>query len=195
MSDIKQYPVIEFISEKIKNAIADAKLEKQAEGVSIIKDGNDIIHIEQKFEGSDNAASIFITDKKQILYSEDLLEPLQEIHEGTESNKVLYDALKASSIVVNGLSIETEFVFQAVKDCFDNLSNSYEFVKTIEKKINDLTMEFKFGDHKFKLIVANQPEEINANAEFDNSINPKIKSTIETDVAKVQQALNKLFKA
>jgi hypothetical protein len=193
MSEIKQHAVLTYISEKIKSAIADAKLEKQSETVAVIKDGNDQIHLEQVSDGSDNV-TIQITDKKEILYSEDLLETLQNIEEGTESQKELYGALSATTVVVNGLSIETDFVFQAVKDCFDTLSSSYQFIKTLSKRINGLTISFQFGDHKFQLVVVNDPESIVITSDVDEVKDAKVKKTIESDVAKVQQALNKMFK-
>jgi len=193
MSEIKQHPVLTYISEKIKSAIADAKLEKQSENITVIKDGNDQIHLEQVTDISSNI-TIQITDKKEILYSEDLLEPLQNIEEGTESQKELYGALQATTIVVNGLSIETDFVFQAVKDCFDTLSSSYQFVKTISKRVNGLTISFQFGDHKFQLVVVNDPANILITCDLDAVKDTKVKKTIEGDVSKVQQALNKMFK-
>jgi hypothetical protein len=193
MSEIKQHAVLTYISEKIKSAIADAKLEKQSETVAVIKDGNDQIHLEQVSDGSDNV-TIQITDKKEILYSEDLLETLQNIEEGTESQKELYGALSATTVVVNGLSIETDFVFQAVKDCFDTLSSSYQFIKTLSKRINGLTISFQFGDHKFQLVVVNDPESIVITSDVDEVKDAKVKKTIESDVEKVQQALNKMFK-
>jgi len=194
MSDIKQYPVLEFISEQIKNAIADAALTKESETVSIIRDGNDIIHIAQLSAQSDNNASILITDKKEILYSEDLLVELQKIHLAAEPGSKLYEALKTASIVVNGLSIETGFILQAVKDCFDTLSSSYEFIKIVEKNINSLTIEFTFGANKFKIIVANEPDNISVSTEFGNGTDAKINEIIKADVLKVQNAVNKLFK-
>jgi hypothetical protein len=194
MSDIKQHAVLTYISEKIKSAIADAKLEKPSESVSVIKDGNDQIHLEQLSGGAGNGITIQITDKKEILYSEDLLETLQNIEEGTESQKELYGALSSTTIVVNGLSIETDFVFQAVKDCFDTLSTSYQFVKTLSKRINGLTMSFQFGDHKFQLVVVNDPDTIIITCNLDEVKDAKVKKAIESDVIKVQQALNKMFK-
>jgi hypothetical protein len=194
MSDIKQHAVLTYISEKIKSAIADAKLEKPSESVAVIKDGNDQIHLEQLSGGADNGITIQITDKKEILYSEDLLETLQNIEEGTESQKDLYGALSSTTIVVNGLSIETDFVFQAVKDCFDTLSTSYQFVKTLSKRINGLTMSFQFGDHKFQLIVVNDPDTIIITCDLDEVKDAKVKKAIESDVIKVQQALIKMFK-
>lgn len=194
MSDIKQYPELEFITEKIKKAITDATLQKESAAVSIIKDGNDVIHIEQTFAVLDNTAIISITDKKEILYSEDLLEELQDVHLETKTDTELHAALKVSSIVINGLSVQTEFVFQAVKDCFDTLSSSYQFVKIIRKNVNSLTIDFKFGDHKFQIVVTNNPDEVSITVEFGSEANPKVNQTIAADVAKVQQALNKLFK-
>jgi hypothetical protein len=194
MSDIKQHAVLTYISEKIKSAIADAKLEKPSESVSVIKDGNDQIHLEQLSGGAGNGITIQITDKKEILYSEDLLETLQNIEEGTESQKELYGALSSTTIVVNGLSIETDFVFQAVKDCFDTLSTSYQFVKTLSKRINGLTMSFQFGDHKFQLVVVNDPDTIIITCDLDEVKDAKVKKAIESDVIKVQQALIKMFK-
>ena len=194
MSEIQQHPVLAYISEKIKSAIADAKLEKQSESISVIKDGNDHIHLEQFSAEPSNGTTIQITDKKEILYSEDLLETLQNIEEGTESQKELYGALSSTTIVVNGLSIETDFVFQAVKDCFDTLSSSYQFVKTVSKRINGLTILFQFGDHKFQLTVINEPESVHLTSDVDEVKDAKVRKTIEGDVIKVQQALNKLFK-
>jgi hypothetical protein len=193
MSEIKQHAILTYISEKIKSAIADAKLHKQSETIAIIKDGNDQIQLEQLADASGNI-TIQITDRKEILYSEDLLEPLQNIEEGTESQKELYGALSSTTIVVNGLSIETDFVFQAVKDCFDTLSSSYQFVKTLSKRINGLTISFQFGDHKFQLVVVNDPDQIIITCDVDEVKDAKVKKTIESDVAKVQQALNKMFK-
>jgi hypothetical protein len=194
MPDIKQHPVLEFISDKIKTAIADAKLEKQSESISVIKDGNDTIHLEQQSDDSGNVTTILITDKKEILYSEDLLESLQDIADGTESNPTLNTALKSTSIVVNGLSIETDFIFQAVKDCFDTLSSSYQFGKIMEKKVNELQLYFLFGDNKFIINVINNPDSVDISGKYGSTINAKAKKTIEDDVVKVQQALNKLFK-
>jgi hypothetical protein len=106
----------------------------------------------------------------------------------------LYGVLSSTIVVVNGLSIETDFVFQAVKDCFDTLSSSYQFVKTISKRINGLTISFQFGDHKFQLVVVNDPEDVIVTCDLSEVKDAKVKKTIESDVTKVQQALNKMFK-
>jgi len=194
MSNIKQHQVLEFISAKIKNAIADAKLEKQSQVLSIIKDGNDTIQLEYAAEGA-RKHSILITDQREILYSEDLLEDLQDLHLETMPDDPLYNELKVTSVVVNGLSVETEFVFQAVKDCFDTLSESYQFNKITAKNVNSLNMDFNFGDNKFKIVVTNDTDAISITANVDGAANDKVKKTIEGDVEKVQQALNKMFKA
>lgn len=194
MSNIQQYAVLEFISEKIKKAIADAVLEKQLENVSIVKDGNDKIKMEQLPGDAGFTTSIIISDPRNILYSEDLLTTLQDISEGTESKPELNKALKETNIVVNGLSIETEFVFQGVKDCFDTLSSSYEFVKITEKNVDSLTVAFIFGDTKFKVMVKNEADLISIATEIDNTADPKVQKTITGDVVKVQSALNKIFK-
>ncbi|RZK25481.1 MAG: hypothetical protein EOO43_05410 [Flavobacterium sp.] len=193
MSEIKQSPVLEFIIEKIKGEIADAKVEKQSEKKSVLKDGNDSILLEETAGLDDHKVSVLITDKKEILYSEDLLEILQDIHLEARPDTSIYESLKSTNIIVNGLSIETKFIFQAVKEFFDTLSNSYQFLKTVEKSTNQLTMEFQFGDTKFHLLVSNG-EHITVNAKYDESVNAKIKTTIADDVIKVQQALNKMFK-
>lgn len=194
MSDIKQSPVLEFISEKIKNAIADAVLEKKSATENIIKDGNDTIQLVEVAGTAGYTSSVLITDKKEILYSEDLLEELQDVYLETETGSAISEALKQTSILVNDLSIETKFVFQAVKDCFDTLSNSYEYMLTTEKNFNNITLVFKFGETKFKAIIANEPAQITIGTAYGSTITPKVKETIEADVVKVQKALNKLFK-
>ncbi|MGY0037283.1 hypothetical protein [Pedobacter sp. NJ-S-72] len=134
MSEIKQSPVLKHIVNVIKNAIADSKVEEQSESVSVIKDGNDSIHITQLFDSTENIDTIFITDKKEILFSEDLLETLQDIHETAKADANLKKALQAAAIVINDLSIEMDFIFQAARASFDELSDSYEFIKATEKK-------------------------------------------------------------
>lgn len=193
MSNSKEYQVLAFVSDNIKKAIADAKLIKESDSVVIIKDGNDSIKMEQLTDDA-GKASLIISDPRNILYSEDLLTTLQDIHVGTAENASLYKALTTVSIVVNGLSIETEFVFQAVKDSFDTLSSSYEFVKIIEKNVNSLTIAFLFGDTKFSVAVLNETAAITVNADISEKTDAKVKATIAGDVAKVQSALNKLFK-
>lgn len=194
MSEIKQSPVLKHIVNVIKNAIADSKVEEQSESVSVIKDGNDSIHITQLFDSTENIDTIFITDKKEILFSEDLLETLQDIHETAKADANLKKALQAAAIVVNDLSIEMDFIFQAARASFDELSDSYEFVKATEKNIEELTAQFKFGDNKFDLTIKNESDKIHIAAEVNKLVTPAVKKTIEADVAKIEQALNKMFK-
>jgi hypothetical protein len=194
MSEIKQSPVLKHIVNVIKNAIADSKVEVQSESVSIIKDGNDSIHITQLFDSTENIDTIFITDKKEILFSEDLLETLQDIHETAKSDVNLKKALQAAAIIINDLSIEMDFIFQAARASFDELSDSYEFVKATEKNIEELAAQFKFGDNKFDLTIKNESDKIHIGAEVNKVVTPAVKKTIEADVAKIEQALNKMFK-
>ncbi|QNK63462.1 hypothetical protein H7F33_02835 [Pedobacter sp. PAMC26386] len=189
MIEVKEYKVLEYVVGILKKAIADSKVEKKSEGVSVIKDGNDTIQLEQIFDNIGNTASILITDKKEIIFSEDLLETLLDIQEGgSDLNQQI------SKIVINDLSVETEIILHAVKDCFDNLSSSYEFVKTSEKEIHKLAIQFKFGDHKFSLNLINEPAVINLTADFAATLDPAVKKTIEGDVVKAQKAINMLFK-
>lgn len=192
MTEIKQYPVLEYIVNVLKNAIADAKIEKQSSSEFVIKDGNDVIHLKQVFDESGNLATIFITDKKHIIFSEDLLDTLQNIDEDATGD--LKEALQTATIIINDLNVETELIFQAAKDFLDQLSNSYEFVKVIEKDVTKLKIQFKFGKHVFDLTIVNEPTSIAISPEFAPSFDAGIKKTIEEDVLKVQKAINKMFK-
>ncbi|AMP99268.1 hypothetical protein AY601_2374 [Pedobacter cryoconitis] len=195
MSEIKQYPVLKHIVNVIKNAIADSKVDAQSQSVSIIKDGNDSIHIKQLFDSTDeNIATIFITDKKEILFSEDLLETLQDIEDSAKGDAALKKALQAATIIVNDLTIETDFIFQAVKESFNELSDSYEFLKTTEKNIEELAAQFKFGDNRFDIKLKNEPEVIRIEAQVNAAVTPKVKKIIEADVLKIEQGLTKMFK-
>jgi len=194
MSEIKQYPVLKHIVNVIKNAIADSKVDEQSESVSIIKDGNDSIHVKQLFDDTDKIASIFITDKKEILYSEDLLETLEDIAQTAKSDANLKKALEATKIIVNDLSLQTEFILQEVKAAFDELSDSYEFGKTTEKNIEEFSASYKFGDNKFDIKVVNNADAIKLEAKIDSAVKPAVKKTIEADVDKIGKALNNSFK-
>lgn len=195
MSETKQYPVLKHIVNVIKNAIADSKVEEQSQSVSIIKDGNDSIHIKQLFDSTDeDIATIFITDKKEILFSEDLLETLQDIEDSAKGDAALKKALQATTIIVNDLTIETDFIFQAVKESFNELSDSYEFIKTTEKNIEELAAQFKFGDNRFDIKLKNESDIIRIEAQVNDSVTPKVKKIIEADVVKIEQGLTKMFK-
>lgn len=194
MSEINQYPVLDYLVNVLKNAIADSKVEKQSQSVSVVKDGNDIIHVEQLFDESGNNAKIVITDKKLIVISEDLLEPLQTIHTSVKGNESLKKELEAATIIINGLDIETELVFQAARDCFDELSDSYEFSKNVEKEVSKLKAPLKFGANPFELVIVNDAASIQVTPNFIKSLDAGVTKAIEADVAKVQNALNKHFK-
>ena len=188
------YPVLEYIVNLLKNSIADAKVEKQSNTVSVVKDGNDIIRLEQLFDNNGNSTGIAITDKKDIIYSEDLLETLDSIHENAKGDAELKAALKNAIIIINDLDVETQLIFQSVKDCFDQLSNSYEFVRITKKGVNKLQAQFKFGKHSFDLSLVNEATEIFVSAEFTAAVDAPVKKTIEADISKVQNAVNKIFK-
>lgn len=194
MSETKQYPVLKHIVNVIKNAIADSKVEEQSQSVSIIKDGNDSIHIKQLFDSTEDIATIFITDKKEILFSEDLLETLQDIADSAKGDAALKKLLQATTIIVNDLTIETDFIFQAVKESFNELSDSYEFIKTTEKNIEELAAQFKFGDNRFDIKLKNESDIIRIEAQVNDAVTPKVKKIIEADVIKIEQGLTKMFK-
>ncbi|MCD0489448.1 hypothetical protein LPB86_14490 [Pedobacter sp. MC2016-14] len=192
MSQIEQYPVLEYTVNLLSKAIVDSKTEKKSESVSVIKDGNSIIQLEHVAEG-DNV-TLMISDKNEILLSEDLLEELQDISAPASASAELKAALQSLVIVVNELTIETKFIFQAVKESFDTLSTSYEFIKTTAKHANGFSANFKFGDHKFEVVVVNGAGEVTVEANCDGVKDQKVAETIKGDVAKVASALNKLFK-
>jgi len=188
------YPVLEYIVNLLKNAIADAKVEKQSDTVSVVKDGNDTIRLEQLFDNNGNSTGIAITDKKDIIFSEDLFETLDKIDESAKGDATLKAALKNAIIIINDLDVETQLIFQSVKDCFDQLSNSYEFVKINKKEVNKLKAQFKFGKHSFDLSVVNEANEIFVTADFAAAVDAPVRKTIEADILKVQNAINKIFK-
>lgn len=194
MAEIEQYPVLDYIVSVLKKAIADAKVEKQAENIAIVKDGNDVIRLEQLADSSANAITIDITDKKDIILSEDLLDTLLNIEDEVKGDAALKTALAQTTIVINGLTVETGLIFQAVKECFDELSDSYELVKILEKEINRLKIQFKFGAHTFNLNLTNTEDEVHTTAEFPKALDAGVTKAIEGDTLKVQNAVNKLFK-
>ena len=147
MSETEKYPALDYIVKTLKNAIADAKIDNPSANEYLIKDGNDEILLKQ--EGD----QILITDARRIIYSEDLLETLQQIHMNRDVRGYveLKTILEKTTIIINELDIETELVFQAVKDFLDQLSNSYEFLQVVDSNINKIGVGFKFGKHIFRL--------------------------------------------
>ncbi|TCC89057.1 hypothetical protein EZ428_15235 [Pedobacter frigiditerrae] len=194
MKKIEEYPALAYVVGTLAKAIAGSKVEQKSASEYIVRDGNDEILLKQEsgINGSSNA--ILITDSRSIIFSEDLLEPLQNIHETVKGDDVLKNALKDSTIIINGLDIETDFVFQAVKDFLDQVSNSYEFVQTVETNITKIGAGFKFGKHIFRLNITNEAEKVLLEPRFVASFDKNIQKTITEDMIKVQLAVNKMFK-
>lgn len=194
MSEIVKYPVLDHIVNTLKKAIADAKVENPAPNEYIIKDGNDEIVLKQL--PNEAMSTVFITDNRRIIYSEDLLETLQQMHmhKDVKGNQELKNALENITIIINDLNIETELIFQAIKDFLDQLSNSYEFIQTVENNITKIGAGFKFGKNIFRINITNEPEKISIEPRFSASFDNSIKETIIVDINKVQNAVNKMFK-
>ncbi|WP_222537829.1 hypothetical protein [Pedobacter polysacchareus] len=191
MSNITPNPVLEHVVNVIKNVISDIKIEYTSTNVANLKDGNAPISLEQHLDESGKLA-IFIKDPKDIIFSEDLLPELNSLDEGVKG--ALKSELQAATIIINDLNVATQIIFQSAKDAFDQISNSYEFAKNIEKDITKVKSTFKFGSNVFDLTILNEPELISITPEFAASFNPAIKKTIEDDAQKVQNALNAMFK-
>ena len=194
MSEREKYPVLDHIVNTLKNAIADAKVENPSPNEYIIKDGNDEILLKQL--PNEVVTTVFITDNRRIIYSEDLLETLQQIHmhKDVKGNQELKNALEKTTIIINDLNIETELIFQAIKDFLDQLSNSYEFIQTVENNITKIGAGFKFGKHIFRINITNEPEKISIEPRFSASFDSSVQQTITIDINKVQIAVNKMFK-
>jgi hypothetical protein len=194
MSEIEKYPALDYIVKTLKTAIADSKVESLAAGEYKIKDGNDEILLKQELN-KNGANTVLITDKRNIIFSEDLLETLQDIHEGVKGNNDLKAALQTTTIIINGLNIETDFVFQAIKDFLDQVSNSYEFMQVVEADVTKIGAGFKFGKHIFRLNISNEPEQITIETRFTPTFDPGVQKTISDDIKKVELAVNKMFKS
>lgn len=194
MNEREEYPALAYIVKTLTKAIADSKVEQKSANEYTVKDGNDIIDLKQVANAANNSDDIIITDKRNIIFSEDLLETLQDIHITVKGNETLKSALENATIIINGLNIETDFVFQAIKDFFDQVSNSYEFVQTVETNVTKIGAGFKFGKHIFRVNISNDPEQISIEPRFTASFDSAIQKTITEDIAKVEQAVNKMFK-
>lgn len=192
MNMTKPYPVLEYVVDLIKNTISDAKIEYTSNSAATLKDGNDTIYLEQQSDSNGNSTTILINDKKEIIFSEDLLDPLKNLHEDAEG--ALKATLQTTTVIVNDLNVATYLIFQAVKDELDQLSNSYEFVKAIEKDVTKVKSTFKFGKHVFDLTVLNEPSAILVTPSFSSSFDETISKNIEKDIAKVQKAMQTAFK-
>lgn len=194
MSGTEKYPVLDYIVKTLKNAIADAKLESISPTEHKIKDGNDEIILKQEGTEKDGGLVIMITDKRRIIFSEDLLETLQFIYNTVKGNDELKSALKNTTIIINDLNIETELVFQAIKDVLDQVSNSYEFITAVEQKVTQLKAGFKFGKHLFGLTIVNDTEKITIEPIFGSSFDASIQKTVSADIKKVEVEVNDMFK-
>ena len=192
MSAKENYPVLDYVVNTLKNAIADSKVESPSNREFLIKDGNDEIFLKQL--SSEKDATIYITDKRNIIFSEDLLETLQNLHHTVKGNEELKTALQKSQIIINDLNIETELVFQAIKDFLDQLSNSYEFIQKVDNNITTIGVGFKFGKHIFRINITNEPQQIAIETRFSATFDAGVQKTISADIKKVEQAVNKMFK-
>ena len=179
-----------YVVKTLTKAIADSKVEQKSANEYTVRDGNDEIHLKQ----DSNSDQIVILDKRNIIFSEDLMETFQDIHETVKGDADLKALLKNTTIIINGLNIETDFVFQAVKDFLDQVSNSYEFVQTVETEITKIGAGFKFGKHIFRLNITNEPEKVTLEPRFVASFDAGIQKTITDDINKVELAVNKMFK-
>jgi hypothetical protein len=191
MSEIKQYAVLEYIVDVLQKAIVGSKVQQKAPDQSAIIDGNASIIIQQRLESNGSTAAILIKDQKEILYSEELLEKVYKISKGTE-----HPGIKtATNIVINGLSIEAELIFHAIRDQFYSLSDSYEFLNFIERDIQQIKFNMNFGDDlPFELIVLNQPDSIAIEAVIGKTVAPAIQAAINADVKEIRHQINKQFK-
>lgn len=190
----EEYSALAYVVNILSKAIADSKVEQISASEYVIKDGNDAIFLKQESSSEENANVISIKDDRKIIFSEDLLETLQDIEDSVKGNDALKASLAATTIIINGLDIETDFVFQAVKDFLDQVSNSYEFVQTVETEVTKIGAGFKFGKHIFRLNITNEAEKITLEPRFVATFDAGIKKTVSDDIAKVQLAVNKMFK-
>lgn len=194
MNEAKEYPILKYLVNFIREAIADAPVTQESETTYLIKDGNDEIRLTQVSDAGAVETIIEITDLKCILTSEDLLDALQHIElEVTETDPLRKD-LESTQIIVNGLNIETEFIFQGARSFLDELSTDYEFYKMVIAKVNHIESVFKFGDNLFGLVITNEKDTVQIKATFPSSFDAGIKKTVIENVTKVEVAVNKMFK-
>ena len=190
----EEYTALAYIVKTLTKAIADSKVEQVSASEYVVRDGNDAIFLKQDTSNSEGNDVISIKDDRKIIFSEDLLETLQDIEDSATGNDALKASLAATTIIINGLDIETDFVFQAVKDFLDQVSNSYEFVQTVETEVTKIGAGFKFGKHIFRLNITNDAEKITLEPRFVATFDAGIKKTVSDDITKVQLAVNKMFK-
>lgn len=194
MSEIKQYAVLEYVVDVLQKAITGSKVKKISPDESAILDGNASINIHHRYESNGNIAAILISDDKEILYSEELLEKVYKLHEGADHHPELKAALSIANIIINGLNIEAELIFRATIDQLYGLSGSYEFANFIEKDIQRSIFKMKFGEHIFEVIIMNEPQSVFIEPNFTTPLAPAVKQTISADLSKVAAEINKQFK-
>lgn len=192
MSNITPLPVLAHVVSIIKNAISDLKIQYTSPETANLKDGNDSIDLEQELDSSNNFATVFISDPKDIMFSEDLLPVLKDLSKGAKGE--LKSALETATIVINGLDVETRLILEMAKDAFDQLSSSYEFVRTTENKLTKVKARFKFENHLFEVMISNEAAQLLVEPEFAATVDATIQKIIAADAAKVQLALQSIFK-
>jgi hypothetical protein len=195
MSEIKQYAELEYVVEVLQKAILGSKVKQLAPDEIAIIDGNAAIGLKQQVESIGNTTTIVIRDKKEILYSEELLETVYHIHKGANHDTGLKASLSNANIMINGLNIEAELIFHAIRDQFYALGDSYEFLKFIERDNQQMKFNMTFGDDVvFELIVLNEPKAVTITAISGKSAAPAVKAAINLDVESVSLEINKQFK-
>lgn len=192
MINIKPYPVLKHVVSVIEEAIDGIAAEYTSVSVANLKDGDDTISIEQTFDDSGNFAIIRIFDPSEIIISKDLLPALNTLHEDVEGG--LRKGLQTATVIVNDVDAEMLLIFQAAKDEFYQISNSYEFGEATEKETTKVKSVLKFGNHELELIIMNEQFHVFVTPDFGKPIDPKVKQTIEAGALKVQHALFARFK-
>lgn len=148
----------------------------------------------QQFDSNGNTAAIFIREEKEILYSEELLEEVYKIHEKVKDAGIK-EALSVANIMINGLNIETELIFHAVRDQLYTLSGSYEFQKFIARDIRQVKFNMNFGDElTFELVVVNEQDSVTIEAFTGTSVPAAVKTVINADLETIRLEINNQFK-
>jgi len=191
MNNITPNPLLANVIDVIKDVISDIKIEYISTSVAELIDGNAKINIKEQLDASGKLATINIDDPKDIIFSEDLVPALKKLVEKNSKSKA---QPAITTIIINDLEIEMHLIFQDVKDAFDQLSTSYEFLKTNKKEVTKVKSICKFGSHVFTLTVMNEADEIFVTPEFPTTMEPAIVKIIGDDVAKVQKAVRAIFK-
>ncbi|MCY1541572.1 hypothetical protein D9M68_772720 [compost metagenome] len=125
------------------------------------------------------------------MFSEDLLPVLKDLAKDAKGE--LKSTLQTTSIVINELDIETRLILETAKDAFDQLSSSYEFVRTTANKLSKVKSKFKFENHLFEVLITNETDQLLVEPDFSSTLDPTIQKIIAADTFKVQQALQSIF--